>query len=200
MSATGIYPHRFEGFDDEYSSTLIQEQSPWHFIKKLVQDWEQACYSSETPSTRKVILRMSFFMSLDPKGFFGLCSRLTKKGLGGSLAGGKQFVSWIHEKDLINSIDFILQNPSIKSPVNLCSPHPIPQKKLMKILRKQWNIPFGLPAGKTLLKLLGFFIETDLMLKSSKVHPKRLLEQGFHFEYPHWEKACEELVKRYKKL
>ena len=203
MSATGIYSHRFEGFDDEFEGVLDQGDASdfSNFMKNLIQDWERACYSSQTPLTRKIILRMSFFMSVHPEGFFGLCTRLTKKGLGGSLAGGKQFISWIHEKDLIRSIDFILKDKSIKSPVNLSSPHPISQKNLMKTLRKKWNIPFGLPVGKSLLKVISFFggVEPDLVLKSSRVYPKRLLKHGFKFEYPDWEQASEELVRRHKK-
>ena len=204
MSTTGIYSHRLEGFDDEFEGKLDEgkDSSFWKFITDLIQDWEQTFYSAPTPKTRKIILRMSFFMSASWEGFFGISSRLSKKGLGGSLAGGKQFISWIHEQDFISGIDFILKETSLESPVNFSSPSPIPQKDLMKILRKQWKAPFGLPVGKKMLKLASFLggIEPDLVLKSSKALPTRLLNHGFKFKYSEWEQACQDLVKRYKLL
>jgi len=204
MSATGIYSHRMEGFDDEFEGVLEDGTGSayWKFMAGLIQDWEQAFYSSPVPQTRKVLIRMSFLMSAGSKSFFGICSRLTKKGLGGSLAGGEHFISWIHEKDLIAGIDFLLKTPAIESPVNFSSPHPVRQKDLMKILRKQWKTPFGLPLSKGLLKTMSFFtgIPAGLLLKSLKVYPAKLLKHGFKFQYPDWEPASRDLVKRFQKL
>ena len=200
MSATGIYAHRLEGFDDEFEGKVDQGDSSdfWKFMSKLIQDWESTFYSSSTPFTRKIVMRMSFFMSTNKKGFFGTCSSLSKKGLGGSLGGGEQFISWIHEKDFIDAIDCILKEPKISSPVNFSSPYPISQKDLMKTLREQWNIPFGLSLGKRELKIASFFtgVHPDLVLKSFRVYPKKLLSYGFEFKYPFWHEACQELVQR----
>ena len=204
MSAAGIYAHRLEGFDDEYRGQIDSSPSSsyWGFITNLIQDWEQAFYSAFSPKTRKVVLRMSFFMSAQPEGFFGICSRLARRGLGGSLAGGEQFISWIHERDFISGIDLILKERSLESPVNFSSPYPLPQKNLMRVLRKHWKVPFGFPVGKRMLKIAGFFgvINSDLVLKSSKAYPEKLLKHGFDFLYPEWEQASQELVQRYQKL
>ena len=201
MSSTGIYGHRMEGFDKEKEGVIDSSPPPsyWAFMTQLIQDWEQALSSAPCPKTRKIVLRMSFFMSVNPKGFFGICSRLAKKGLGGSLGGGEQFISWIHETDLLAGIDLILKDSSIESPVNFCSPHPLAQKDLMRILREQWKIPFGLPVGKRILKIMNFFggVSPDLVLKSSKAYPQKLLNHGFQFQYPHWKQASKELVQRY---
>ncbi|MBC6415081.1 MAG: TIGR01777 family protein [Bdellovibrionales bacterium] len=202
MSAATIYSHLFEGFNDEFEGNMgfLELPKNWGFISKLARDWEEAVNFVSTNKTRKVIVRMSFLMSPQKGGFFSICSKLSHLGLGGSLAGGKQFISWIHDKDFISAIDYIIKNEDLKGPVNFSTPHPISQKDFMKILRKEWKIPFSLPVTRTMAKIGAFVLklDTQLILRSSKVIPRKLLNHGFSFQYPHWKEAVQDLVTRYK--
>ena len=205
MSTAGIYSHCFEGFNDEFKGKIGVEEGNipenWKFTFKIAKDWEKAFNSIKTEKTRKTAVRMAFIMSPDKGGFFSICSRLSRIALGGSVAGGKQFISWIHDKDFISAMDYIIQNEKISSPVNFSSPYPLPQKDLMKILRKEWAVPLGLPITKGMAEIGSFFlrIDTELILKSSKVIPKKLLDHGFKFKFPKWGRAAQDLVRRYKK-
>ncbi len=205
MSAIDIYPHRFEDSNNEQEGGMGEEEGKvppnWLKITELIQDWESAVYSAKTPSTRKVIARCSVVMSPEKKTAFDIFLRLARYGLGGSVAGGKQWVSWIHEDDFVRSIEFLIDNPSIHGPVNLSSPQPLPQKEFMKILRESWGIKWGLPAQKWMVFLASFFtqIEPVLVLKSRYTLPKILLDAGFSFQFPSWEKATKNLIANWKK-
>ncbi|MET3047198.1 DUF1731 domain-containing protein, partial [Flavobacterium covae] len=118
-------------------------------------------------------------------------------GFGGKQGNGNQFISWIHEKDFARAIDFIIEK-EITGKVNLVSPEPIQNKTFMKILRKEMKVPFGTPLGKRMLafgaKIIG--TETELVLKSRNVIPKRLIQEGFSFEYENLEMAFKELLNK----
>ena len=153
---------------------------------------------AETPQTRKVALRTAMVMSPDKDGIFDVLCGLTRKWLGGRLASGKQYLSWIHEHDFVNAIRFLIENEAIDGPVNLASPGPLPQAEFQAILRKALGVAIGLPAMKWMTEIGAVFMKTDteLILKSRRVVPGRLLESGFEFRYSNWEQAVEELVSR----
>jgi NAD dependent epimerase/dehydratase family enzyme len=136
-------------------------------------------------------------MSHDRGGIFSVLLRLARLGLGGSLAGGKQFVSWIHGKDFVRVIEFLIEHEEIVGPVNLASPHPLPQKDFMRAIRRAARIPIGLPAAKWMLELGAIFMRTDteLLLKSRRVIPSVLLDAGFEFRFSKWEDTAADLVK-----
>jgi len=120
---------------------------------------------------------------------------MTRLGLGGRAAAGRQVVSWIHGEDFIRVIYWLIENPTITGPVNVTSPQPLPNSLFMRKLRAAWGIPFGLPAPGWLLPwaaaLLG--TETELILKSRNVAPGRLLQEGFVFRFPDWAEAARDL-------
>ena len=121
---------------------------------------------------------------------------LTKFGFGGKQGKGNQFISWIHEKDFARAIEFISEK-EMSGIVNVVSPKPIANYEFMKKLRKSIGVSFGISTSKFLLKIGSFIIRTEpeLVLKSRNVIPKRLQENGFHYEYDTLEKAFENLLK-----
>jgi NAD dependent epimerase/dehydratase family enzyme len=139
-------------------------------------------------------------MSPDPGGVFDVLLRLVRFGLGGKNGDGKQFVSWIHERDFIRALYWLIEHDEMRGPVNLASPNPIPNAAFMQTLRAAWGKRFGLPATNGMLELGAFFLrtETELILKSRRVIPGLLLEQGFEFEFPTWELAARDLCKRWR--
>ncbi len=202
MSTATIYAHRFDAANDEATGHLggSEPGAPayWGFSVEIAKAWEQAQAEARTPGTRKVALRAAMVMSAEPGGVFSVLSRLARFGLGGRAGSGEQFVSWIHEDDFLRAVLFLIEHEEIEGPVNLASPEPLPQRDLMRDLRAAWRMPFGLPAPAWLLEIGAFFLRTDteLLLKSRRVVPGRLLASGFRFERPSWSAAAGELVAR----
>ena len=106
--------------------------------------------------------------------------------LGGHQGNGRQFVSWIHDTDFARAVEFLIDRDDLDGPVNLASPNPLPNREFMAILREAWDMPNGLPLPAPLLALGALVLrtETELVLKSRRVIPTRLLDAGFHFDYP----------------
>ena len=204
MSTATIYAHRFDAANDEATGRIGggEPEVPryWDFSVEIAKAWERTQQEADTPRTRKVALRTAMVMSPDRGGIFDVLLGLTRKGLGGTIAGGQQFVSWIHERDLVRAIELLIQREDIQGPVNLAAPHPLPQREFMAGLRAASGARIGLPASAWMARLGAFFLRTDaeLTLKSRRVVPGRLLGAGFDFEFPQWVPAAEELFARWK--
>ena len=204
MSTATIYAHRFDAPNDE-STGRIGGGEPgapeaWRFSVQIAQAWERAQQESTTPRTRQVALRTSMVMSPDRGGIFDLLSGLTRAGLGGSIAGGRQLISWIHERDFARAVLFSIEREELSGAVNLTAPNPLPQREFMALLRAAWGTRLGLPAAAWMVEIGALFLrtESELPLKSRYVIPGRLLEAGFRFELPDWPEAARELVERWR--
>jgi NAD dependent epimerase/dehydratase family enzyme len=138
-------------------------------------------------------------MSPDRGGVFGTLRAIAKLGLGGRAGDGRQFVSWIHEYDFVRAVRFLIERDNLAGAVNLASPHPLLNSEFMRELRRACGRKFGLPAYPWMLEIAAFFLrtETELLLKSRRVVPRRLLESGFNFEFPTWREAAADLCQRY---
>ena len=115
---------------------------------------------------------------------------------------GRQYVSWIHDRDFLSAIYWLIDRPELAGPVNLASPNPLPNAEFMRTLRAAWGINFGLPATKWMLEIGTFLLrsETELILKSRRVVPGRLLRSGFTFELPTWAEAVADLCRRWREV
>jgi uncharacterized protein len=200
MSTATIYAHRFDAPNDERSGIIggAEPDAPdyWAFSIEIAKAWERALFEAEAPVTRRVALRSAMVMSPDRGGIFDVLSCLTRLGLGGPIASGRQYMSWIHERDFVRAVDFLMERADIDGAVNLAAPEPLPQRSFMAALRAAWGVPLGLPATGWMAAIGAFFLRTDteLVLKSRRVIPGRLLEQGFRFEQPSWAAAARDLV------
>jgi NAD dependent epimerase/dehydratase family enzyme len=173
--------------------------STWRFSIDVATSWEQAFLSESVPATRKIALRSAMVMSPDRGGIFDTLRGLVMRRLGGRAGSGQQFVSWIHELDFVNAVDFLIARPAFTGSINVCSPNPLPNRDFMAALRRACGVRRGLPATKWMLELGAIFLrtETELILKSRWVVPRRLLEAGFKFRYPDWPEAAEDLARRW---
>ncbi|MFJ5528870.1 TIGR01777 family oxidoreductase [Streptomyces sp. NPDC093261] len=202
MSTATIYAHRFDAPNDEETGVLGGSEPSvpgyWAFSVDIAKAWEREQEKADTPGTRKVALRSAMVMSPDRGGVFDVLLRLARLGLGGPVAGGAQYVSWIHDRDFVRAVEFLADRDDIAGPVNLAAPEPVPQRTLMRALRAAWGVPVGLPATKWMAELGAFALrsDTELLLKSRRVVPGRLLNAGFTFEHPRWPKAAADLVHR----
>ncbi|GGF07328.1 TIGR01777 family oxidoreductase [Flavobacterium limi] len=169
------------------------------FSINVALSWEKAFFKTETPNTLKTALRTSIVLGKNGGAFIPLYN-LANFGLGGKQGKGNQFVSWIHEEDFARAIDFIIHK-EITGVINVVSPEPIRNADFMEKLRKIVGFPFGIPINTFLLKIGSFIIRTEaeLVLKSRNVIPKRLLENGFTFEFENVNDAFKNLIKKDKK-
>jgi NAD dependent epimerase/dehydratase family enzyme len=141
-------------------------------------------------------------LSPDKGGVFDVLLGLVRKGLGGTAGPGNQFFSWIDDLDFLRAIEFLITNEKLEGPINVCSPNPIPNREFMRELRKAWGAPVGLPTASWMLAIGALFMrtETELVLKSRRVVPGRLLKEGFQFNHPDWPSAAQDLVRRWREL
>lgn len=205
-STATIYAHRFDAANDE-TTGMIGGNEPdapdtWRFSIDVARAWEQAAESFDLPATRVVLLRSSMIMSPDRGGVFDTLLRLVRLGLGGTSGDGKQFVSWIHEHDFIAALDWLIARDHLSGAVNIASPNPLPNAQFMRRLRDAWGTPVGLPAAAWMLEVGAVFLktETELVLKSRRVVPRRLADDGFEFGFATWPEAARELCARARGL
>ncbi len=202
-STATIYAHTLGAPHDEEG--VIGGDEPyapdtWRFSIEVATRWERALAEAATPRTRKIALRSAMTMSPTPGSVFAVLSRLARFGLGGPVAGGHQFVSWIHQDDFLAALNFLIARDEIDGAVNVCAPSPLPYTDFMRALRRAWGMPIGLPATAWMLEIAAFVLrtESELVLKSRRVVPGRLLRAGFTFAQPAWPSAVSDLVARFR--
>ena len=204
MSTATIYAHRFDAPNDE-ASGVIGGNEPgvpalWRRSIEIAKSWERAQGEASTPLTRKVLLRSAMVTSPDQGGVFDVLLGLTRRGLGGAIAGGRQYVSWVHDRDFVRAIEFLIDREQFEGPVNVAAPQPLPQREFMAAICQAWGASVALPATAWMVGIGAFFMrtETELILKSRRVIPGRLLDAGFRFEFPEWPAAAQDLVQRWR--
>lgn len=204
MSTATIYAHRFDAPNDEATGQIGGDEPDappyWKNSIDIARAWEAALEEAPTSGTRKVALRTAMVMSPDTGGVFDVLLGLTRAGLGGPIAGGRQFVSWVHERDFVRAVEFLIERDDLTGPVNVAAPNPLPQRDFMSALRAASGARVGLPAARWMVEIGAFFLRTDteLVLKSRRVVPGRLREAGFKFEVSEWPAAARELVARWR--
>lgn len=205
-STATIYAHSLDRAQDEATGTLGGGEpgapDTWNFSIEVAKAWEREAEAADAPQTRKVLLRSAMTMTPDHGGVFDTLLRLVRWGVGGSVAGGRQYVSWIHGDDFLAALDFLIARDDLSGAVNLAAPNPLPYREFMGALRAAWGTKIGLPATAWMLEVAAYFLrtESELVLKSRRVVPGRLLEAGFSFKHPEWPAAARDLVARWKEL
>jgi uncharacterized protein (TIGR01777 family) len=204
MSTATIYAHRYDAPNDEESGILggSEPNAPdtWRFSIDVAKSWERVVDEAALPRTRKVKMRSAMVMSADDGGVFEMLLRLVRYGLGGRSGNGRQYVSWIHQADFVRAVYWLIKHDNLQGAVNLSAPKPLPNAEFMSVLREAWGAKFGLPASAWMLEVGAIFLrtETELILKSRRVIPGRLLESGFTFLFPKWSEAAGDLCRKWR--
>jgi len=179
ISASAVGYYGFHG--DEL---LDEKASPGDdFLAEVTVAWENAARAAEQFGVRVVTTRFGIILG-DEGGALDILNKVVKFGLGAPLGSGKQWFSWIHRSDLIESIHFLMTHPEISGSVNCTAPHPVTNRELMKSLRKALKRPVIVPPipGFLVRMVLGEF--GSMVLKGQRVYPAKLLDSDFTFQYP----------------
>lgn len=140
-STATIYRHTYGepwGEDGDISAT---DEANDALSIEIAQAWEYAVNSAETPSTRKILLRAAMVLGNGPNSVFPTLRRLARFGLGGRMGSGRQYVSWIHERDFCRAVQWIIQNEGLRGPVNISAPGPVTNAEMMRMLRLEVGAP-----------------------------------------------------------
>ncbi len=155
------------------------------FSPEVCKRWEAAFHRYDTPNTRKVFLRIGIVIQSEG-GILRPFINLARFGLGGRIGSGEQYLSWIHEHDFVNLVDWVIGHGHLQGILHASSPNPIKNKDFMKSIRKKLKVPFGLPNYEWSTRLGARLIgtEAELVLSGRRVVSTRLEEEGFVFRYP----------------
>jgi len=197
-STATIYKHTFGPAWDENGVISATAEAKDAFSVEVAAAWERVFNEARTPRTRKVALRAAMVLGHGANSVFPMLCRLARLGLGGPMASGQQYVSWIHQADFCRAIDWLIEHDEIAGPVNLAAPNPVPNREMMATLRELCGARFGLPAAAWMLEVGAFLLrtETELIIKSRRVVPSRLLAGSFQFSFPFVREAMADLLAR----
>lgn len=190
-STATIYRHRYDAPNDEATGLYGPDKEPKDAYSLVVatsweEAFERAYRDNDLAQTRGIVLRSAIILGAEPGGVYEVLRKLVRGRLGGKAGHGRQYASWMHDGDFCRAIEFLMQQEGSKGIYNLCAPHPLPNKEMMGVMRKALGVGLGLPATKWMLEIGAFLgrTETELVVKSRRVVPTRLLEEGFAFDYP----------------
>ncbi len=165
------------------------------FSVDVCRQWEAALMELPLPGVRRIAMRLSMVFGWEAE-VFHVMSRLVRLGLGGTQGDGGQYVSWLHDTDFVRAVDWMLMHEELAGAVNVCAPAPLPNRDFMRTMRQALGRPFGLPAPRLALEVGAVFMrtETELILRSRRVVPGKLLDSGFRFLFEDWRAAVENVV------
>jgi len=189
-STATIYRHSMDKEMDEFTGEIGSG-----FSVDVAKAWEASFFSQVTPKTRKIALRTAIVLG-KKGGALKPIVNLAKAGFGGKQGNGNQYFSWLHEDDFSRAIHFLIDKEELEGIFNLVAPKPTTNTILMSTIRQLLKIPFGIPLPKWLLEIGANMIrtETELVLKSRRVVPKRLIDNGFSFKYMSLTKSLNHLI------
>jgi uncharacterized protein (TIGR01777 family) len=192
LASATIYRHAEDRPQDEESGEIGSG-----FSVDVCRAWERTFFQFSLPSTRRIAVRTGIVIG-PSDGAFPRLRKLVKFGLGGHQGAGSQMMSWIHEEDFARIIEWCLENNNASGIYNLAAPEAVSNRDFMRFIREAEGAPFGLPASASMLRIGARLIgtETELILKSRWVYPKRLLDEGYVFRFPSPGPAIREICSR----
>lgn len=199
-----IYAHRYDAANDEAHGRIgggePDAPASWRFSTDVAKAWEAAFTEAKCDGVRKVILRSAMIMSPDRGGVVDELLWLVRRGLGGHIGDGRQYMSWIHDADFVRAVYALIGNDQVAGVVNLAAPNPVPNAAFMRALREASGVRFGLPTPRWALEIGAFLLrtESELVLKSRRVVSSRLPQMGFEFLFAEWPAAARDLCRRYR--
>ena len=201
VEAAGVKPSVFVGqsaigYYGDRGAAIVDEESPpgEGFAAEVPIEWERAEREAEDLFERVVILRTGLVLSKDG----GLVKQLLlpfKLGLGGPIAGGEQFMSWIHIDDEVRVVLWALDNEAVKGVVNATAPEPVTNREFSKALGRAVHRPAAIPVPKFAVTLMRGSELADAVAGGARVLPRRALDSGYEFQHPEIDEALKSALR-----
>jgi uncharacterized protein (TIGR01777 family) len=173
----------------------VDETSPpgsGGFLTDLASRWEAQATRAASEWTRVVLLRTG--VVLDSRGgMLGKLLPLFRLGLGGPWGSGRQYVPWVHWRDMVAMIGLLLSNPDAEGPFNAAAPNPVTVREFARVLGRVLGRPALLPAP-TLLLRVAVGRMSEVLVESSRMVPARIQAAGLHFHFPELEPALRSIL------
>ena len=178
------------GFYGDRSDQRLNEDSPagTGFLADTCREWEAAAKPAADRGIRVVHLRTGVVLASEGG---ALAKMLTpfRLGVAGIIGSGQQYMSWIALDDLVAAVSFALSSPTLRGPINAVAPNPVTNYEFTKTLGRVLRRPTLFPMPACAARLAFGEMADGLLLASTRVEPKRLMEAGFRFRYPELEAA-----------
>lgn len=159
----------------------------------VAREWEAS--ADGAAAERLLVLRTGIVLDRDTPALDRLV-HLVRRRVGGRVASGQQWVSWIHVGDFLRSLDFLVASASLSGTVHLTAPEPVRNVEMMRTLRRCLGRGWAPPTPRPVVHVGAWLLRTDpaLALTGRRCVPRRLLEAGFDFEHPTFESAAQSLL------
>lgn len=183
------------GFYGSCGDDVLTEESPpgSDFLAEVCKQWEAATEPARQKGLRVVNLRIGMVISSKGGALTAMLGAF-KAGAGGKIGNGQQFISWIAIDDLAQIISHAISEESLVGPANAVSPNPMRNVEFTETLGKVLGRPTFISMPAPVVRLLFGEMADALLLASQRAQPKRLLETGFSFQFPHLEDALRHVL------
>lgn len=183
-------------YGDRGDAPLDEDEPPGSdFLAQCCHAWEREAQRAADLGIRVATIRTGLVLDAHRDGALGRMARAARWGVAGPVAGGRQFVSWIHIADEIGIIVSALEQEAWHGPVNATAPHPVTNRELAKSLGRVLRRPAVVPVPAAILRLL-YGEMSHLLIKSDRVVPAKAERLGYRFRYPTLTPALEDLLAR----
>jgi len=186
-SAIGVYGNRGDELVDETS------EPGSGFMADVCKQWEAATASASDAGIRVAHARIGVVLSTRG-GALKTMLLPFKLGLGGVIGAGKQYMSWVSLDDVVGMIQFLIAHNSLQGPVNLVAPNPVSNREFTKTLGRALHHPTIFPLPAFVARMAFGEMADELLLASTRVLPKKLIDSGYQFLHPELEEAFEQML------
>lgn len=181
-------------YGDRGDELLYEDAEPGtDFLAGVVARWEEAARSAEEFGLRVAMIRTGHL--LDPRG--GMLKELLlpfKMGVGGPIAGGKQYMSWIHRDDEVGILLWALENEAASGPINATAPNPVTNQEFSKVLGKELSRPSFMPLPGFAIDLVKGSDVGRAAREGQRVYPRKATDLGYEFKQPQLDGALANLL------
>lgn len=187
-SAVGFYGSSLD-------ETFTEESEPAenNFTQKLCYDWEKIAEQASQYKVRVCFIRTGIVLAKEGGALKEMLIPF-KLGLGAQLGHGSQWMSWIHMKDVVESIEYLINHPNLKGPFNLTAPIPVTNKSFTKALAENLKRKSIFILPNFVVKIMFGEMGEYLLLKGQKVIPDRLIKLGYSFKFSRLEDALKDIL------
>jgi uncharacterized protein (TIGR01777 family) len=184
------------GYYGDRGEAMVDESAPpgEEWMSQLCAEWQDAALEAAKAGVRVTVMRSA--PVLDPEG--GLLKELSlpfKLGVGGPIAGGRQYMPWIHRSDEVGLFLWALDHPQVNGEINACAPNPITNREFSKALGAALRRPAVAPVPKLALRAMRGSELADAVVWSQRVVPRRALDLGYEFRFPEIGPALRDLLR-----